>query len=342
MVAVGVVEDDNAFHARAVHQQREVVGGTLDGSGVVVLRDGAADDDAGPQVDARENGVENLAADIVEVDVDAARTVFLQAILDGAGAGFVIDTGVKAEFIDDEIAFFLAAGNADYTAAEVFGDLADRHADRTGRTRDDHRVARFGLTRLEQAEVTSHAWHAERVEPGRQGRHLRVDLEEASRLVGRRTNPVLLHANAAGNMLAHGKLVGLRRHHHAHAAGAHGFANGDRPDVGLAFVHPAAHGRVERQVQRLDNDLAVGDLAHRFGFFFPVAPFRHPHGAGGKAELLVHQSGSRHGKGSLKVWLGDTALFTIREMSTPVLFYDCSDLSDACDNARLVCPAFPP
>ena len=76
-VAVGVVEDDDAFHAGSVDEQREVVFWALNGGRIVVLADGAADDDAGFFVDAGEHGVENFAADVVEVDVDAVRAVFL-------------------------------------------------------------------------------------------------------------------------------------------------------------------------------------------------------------------------------------------------------------------------
>ena len=51
-VALGVVEDDEALHARAADQQRQVVGRALHRGLVVVLADRAADDDARLQVQA--------------------------------------------------------------------------------------------------------------------------------------------------------------------------------------------------------------------------------------------------------------------------------------------------
>jgi hypothetical protein len=57
VVAVGVVEYDDAFHAGTVDQQAQVIFGALHSGGVVVLADSAADDDAGLAVDAGEYGV---------------------------------------------------------------------------------------------------------------------------------------------------------------------------------------------------------------------------------------------------------------------------------------------
>nr|GFD09782.1 hypothetical protein [Tanacetum cinerariifolium] len=48
--AGSVVAHQNALHAGTIHEQHEVVGGALHGRRIVVLRDGAADDDAGFQI----------------------------------------------------------------------------------------------------------------------------------------------------------------------------------------------------------------------------------------------------------------------------------------------------
>src|SRR5450631_817155 len=70
-VAIGIVEDHHPRHARAIHEEGEIVRGAFDGSRVVVLRDRAADDDARVQRDAPERRLENLAAHVVEIHVDA-------------------------------------------------------------------------------------------------------------------------------------------------------------------------------------------------------------------------------------------------------------------------------
>src|SRR5579864_9420575 len=81
-VAVGVIEDQHALHGGALDQQRQVVRRALGRSGAVVLRDGAADDDAGAAGQPGERGVEDVAADVVEVDVQAAGTVLPQRLPD--------------------------------------------------------------------------------------------------------------------------------------------------------------------------------------------------------------------------------------------------------------------
>ena len=72
-VAVGVVEDHEPGHRRAGDQQLHVVGRAARGLGGVVLRDRAAEHDARAARESREHGVEDLAADVVEEDVDAVR-----------------------------------------------------------------------------------------------------------------------------------------------------------------------------------------------------------------------------------------------------------------------------
>src|SRR5687767_2415095 len=62
-------------HAGAVHQQRHVVGRALHAARGVVLRDRAADHDARVHGEAREACVQDLAAHVVEIDVDAVRAV---------------------------------------------------------------------------------------------------------------------------------------------------------------------------------------------------------------------------------------------------------------------------
>ena len=75
VVAVGVVEHDDAFHARAVAPAaRGNSSAPAPASCRVVLADRAADDDAGLALAMpRQHVVEDLAADVVEVDVDAVR-----------------------------------------------------------------------------------------------------------------------------------------------------------------------------------------------------------------------------------------------------------------------------
>jgi len=115
------------------------------------LADGAADADARLDGQARQHGLEDLAADVVEKDVHAARAVLLEFVLDRSG--LVVDAGVEAEFAHDPLALGRAAGDADHAAALDLRELACELSHGDGRARDDHRLTRLGLADLEQPEV---------------------------------------------------------------------------------------------------------------------------------------------------------------------------------------------
>ena len=93
----------------------------------VVLRDCAAARDAAIVVHVEEAGFENVAADIVEIDVDA---------LGHGGAhrfrkafGLVVDGGVEAEFARQQLALGRPSRDAHRTATLDLRDLPDDRAD---------------------------------------------------------------------------------------------------------------------------------------------------------------------------------------------------------------------
>src|SRR6187455_225735 len=96
----------------------------------VILRDRAAAGDAAAVVHQRETRLENVAADIVEIDVDAVGSRRPQR-LEGR-AVLVIDRGVEAEFGRQPLALVLAAGDADDVAALDLRDLPDDRPDGAG------------------------------------------------------------------------------------------------------------------------------------------------------------------------------------------------------------------
>ncbi|MNN07198.1 hypothetical protein D3C81_1200180 [compost metagenome] len=98
---------------------------------------------------------------------------------------------------------------------------------------------------------------------------------------------VVLHAEGAADMVAGFEVGVVGGHHFAYAQGAHYLAECHGRDVRLAFIHPAAHGRVQRQVQvaYLDLTLAGGIGGHRLEGEIVTA-----HGAGrafGQQEAAV-------------------------------------------------------
>src|SRR5207248_1886090 len=85
---------------------------------------------------------------------------------------------------------------------------------------------------------------------------------------------ILLNAEAAIYMFAHGEVGIVRGDHPAYGSGTHDVADTDRRYVRLALVHPAAHGGIERDVEYLDKQLATGRFANGFLGIGPVAALR--------------------------------------------------------------------
>src|ERR1700722_16243549 len=86
-------------------------------------------------IEQRQNRLPDRAANVFEIDVDAARTGFGQLFRELFGP--VIDHGVEAELIADIRTLLGAAGDSDCARTGQFGKLADERADRAARSRDD-------------------------------------------------------------------------------------------------------------------------------------------------------------------------------------------------------------
>src|SRR5262249_11345671 len=126
----------------------------------VVLRDRAAQADAGEEVEVGEHGIADRAADVVEVDIDAVRA----RRLDGGGKvrlRLVVDAGIEPQLVLDVGALLGSACDADGAAAGNPGDLAHDLADCAGGGGDHHGLTGLGPPDLQEAEVGGHAGHAE-------------------------------------------------------------------------------------------------------------------------------------------------------------------------------------
>jgi hypothetical protein len=126
---------------------------------VVVPGDRTAERDASADGQVRQHGVEDLAAHVVEVDVDATRRELAQAGADGALP--IVDRGIEAELLRQPAALLLAAGDTDDAAALDLRDLRRERPGRAGGTGDDDGVSRLRRADLEEAEVRGEPRHAE-------------------------------------------------------------------------------------------------------------------------------------------------------------------------------------
>jgi len=211
----------------------------------VIAGDHPAQGDAAERVHAAQHGIQDVAAHVLEVGVDAVRRGLLEhrvEVLRVLG-GLVVDAGVEAQLVDHVIALVLAAGETHDAAALELGELADHATDRARGGADRHGLAGLGVHDPVQAIPRRHARHADRAQVGRQRNMARVHLLHAAP-VG---DADLLPAEHADHVVAHriGRVLG--RFHHAHRAADHHLVQRLRLRVRLAVVHAAAHVRIERQ-----------------------------------------------------------------------------------------------
>ena len=205
-----------------------------------------------------QGGDEMIAADVVEVQVDAVRRGRRQALRE---ARPVVDPLVEAQLVDQQAGLLRAAGAADHPRrAEQPRELARGAAHRAGRRGHEDDVARADVARPAEPGVGGEAGLAQHAEPGRQRGKRRVDDG------GRRgvDHGVVAPAQAVAHEVADREPVGP--------------AGDDPPDgraveraadrevgrvVLLGRVHPAAHGRIDAHVDVADQHLAGAGLAGR-------------------------------------------------------------------------------
>ena len=164
----------------------------------------------------------------------------------------VVDAGVEAERLRDPGAFLRPAGDADGAAAQIAGDLADKHADRAGGGGDQHGLTLFGPADLDEAVIGGLAGDA--VERDQVAERLRIgrQLLQPMRLV----HGIVLPADRRADDIAGGKPVGFTLRHDADAVAVHDLAGADPLAVGVA-LHPGPVGGVERQQEAAHLDLPV-------------------------------------------------------------------------------------
>src|SRR5271157_1858859 len=127
-----------------------------------------------PQVGQRR--IENVAADVVKINVDPFGTLLAQRL--AHVFGLVVNRRIEADLGDEIAALLGASGDANDAAAMDPGYLPRHHTDRAGGTRNDHDLAGLRFADVEETEIGGHAWQAERAEEDWQRRPAWIDLRD--------------------------------------------------------------------------------------------------------------------------------------------------------------------
>ena len=219
--------------------------------GVVVLRDHPAQGEAGERLGRHQRRLHVGAADVLEVDVDAAGRGAQQR-RGQVGLGLVVDDMVDADLLQ-EGDLLGAAGRADHRVALELGDLADDRAHRPGRAGDEHHVAVLQLGDLQQADVGGQARHAgdaqERLAAAGRGCPASAPPAAGALNASRQPKKLCTRSPAFSDGIVGGGDLADR-------AALHRLADLERRRVALHVVHPAAHVGVDRHPGVLHLHLA--------------------------------------------------------------------------------------
>ena len=256
-----MVGDDEALQGESALDDGEHLLGACDRRGVLVFRDGAAEGDAAEIVQAREDGVEDPAADILEIGIDTLRAELVEHRAH-VTLGLVVEAGVVARLGHRPLALLLVAGAAHDMRARQLGELAGDLADRAGRGGDEHRLAGLGLADVLDAVPGGEARHAQHAEIGRERDAGRIDLAQALAVMDRVGGPVQ-HAH---HDVALGVARVLRLDDLADRTAGQRLVEFEGRRVGAQLGHARPHVGIERQEALRHQDLAVGQGGERNRF----------------------------------------------------------------------------
>ena len=164
----------------------------------------------------------------------------------------VIDRGVVTGFFDQPLALLRSARDAHGAAA---GDLGKLPHDRTGRAsgaRNQHGIACNRLADLEQPAIGGESGCAEHRKHGG-GRQLGIDLGQPLAVVHEEFGP----AGRPEHEIADCEFAAIAFDHFADPAAAHHIADVHRGNVIGDVLHPALLRRVEAEIVRLEQHLAL-------------------------------------------------------------------------------------
>jgi hypothetical protein len=99
------------------------------------------------------------AADVIEIDIDAARARGREPRVERAG--LIVDARIEPEFVHDVITFRASACDTNCSTAFELRELANHAADRTACCRYNHGFTRLWPAMLVEPYPSGHAGHAD-------------------------------------------------------------------------------------------------------------------------------------------------------------------------------------
>jgi hypothetical protein len=156
--------------------------------------------------------------------------------------------------------FFRTASDADCGGALDLRDLAGSRPHAAGRSGDQNGVAVAQPSDVQQPEIGGQPGQAQHAEIGGRcqwaGDHDLVGVLAVG-------DGMFLHAEGSVDPVAGRKLWVVRGDDAAYRQRPHHLTDLDRRDIGTGRAHPAAHGGIDRDVSRLDDELVFGWLGNR-------------------------------------------------------------------------------
>jgi hypothetical protein len=141
--AVKMIQHEEAVQARSLHNELDDVV-LANCAKLIVGGDHATQHDARSDLEAQEDGVHDLATDVLEVEVDPVRRGCGEVLAPGLGVS--IDAVVEAERVDDVATLLAASGDTHHGRASRLRELAGDRSDSPGGGGNDDGIARAGLT----------------------------------------------------------------------------------------------------------------------------------------------------------------------------------------------------
>ena len=235
---------DETTHGQALaqdlaEQRRQAVRTGLLDAAVVVGGNGAAYRNASEVVEQWQHRIQYMAADVLEVDVDARRHRRAQLVRKISGA--MVQRHVHAQRLQVGT-LGLTAGDGDHACALQFGQLGHGRPDRAARCGDHQRLARLQTGDFMQAGIGSESGHA--VHAQRRAQWQAGGIESTCQR-SRRQHRVGLPATWRQHQIPHRYPFGIGLQHLGHGLTLHHRADRHRRGVGRAFVHASAHVRVQ-------------------------------------------------------------------------------------------------